>query len=47
MKKITVSLPEPYIEALDRLVEKHFYPDKKEAIRIAVRDLLKLHGEIR
>ena len=41
MKLITLYLPEPYIRALDRLVnEKRIYPNRAEAIRIAVRDLL-------
>jgi antitoxin ParD1/3/4 len=46
MKKVLVQLPEAYIEGLDNLVSKHFYPNRNEAIRMAVRDLLKLHGEI-
>lgn len=41
MKLITLFLPVPYIEALDRLVnEKRVYPNRAEAIRVAVRDLL-------
>jgi len=40
MRVISVHLPEPYIEALDRLIEKKLYPNRAEAIRIAVRDLL-------
>lgn len=41
MKLITVYLPEPYLRALDRLVTEKFYPNRAEAIRFAVRDLLK------
>ena len=45
MKLITVYLPEPYIQALDRLVnEKKTYPNRAEAIRIAVRDLLNVEA---
>ena len=40
MKLITLYLPEPYIEALDRLVNEQFYPHRAEAIRVAVRDLI-------
>ena len=41
MKPITLYLPKPYIQALDELVNKKYYPNRAEAIRIAVRDLLK------
>ena len=45
MKLITLYLPEPYIRALDRLVnEKGIYPNRAEAIRIAVRDLLNVEA---
>ena len=45
MKLITLYLPEPYIRALDRLVtEKRIYPNRAEAIRIAVRDLLSVEA---
>lgn len=40
MKLITLYLPETYIHALDKLVDERFYPNRAEAIRIAVRDLL-------
>jgi len=40
MKLITLYLPETYIEALDQLVGERYYPNRAEAIRIAVRDLL-------
>jgi Arc/MetJ-type ribon-helix-helix transcriptional regulator len=41
MKLITLHLPEPYIRELDKLVkEERIYPNRAEAIRIAVRDLL-------
>jgi len=41
MKLITLYLPEPYIEALDQLVNERFYPNRAEAIRVAIRDLIK------
>jgi len=41
MRLITLWLPELYIKALDRLVDKEKkYPSRAELIRIAVRDLL-------
>lgn len=40
MKLITIHLPQPYIKDLDELVGKDFYPNRAEAIRIAVRDML-------
>jgi len=40
VKLITLHLPEPYIRALDRLVKDKFYPNRAEAIRVAIRDLL-------
>jgi len=40
MKLITIHLPEPYIKDLDKLVKEDIYPNRAEAIRIAVRDLL-------
>ena len=40
MKMITLYLPEPYIKALDSLVDNRYYPNRAEAIRVAVRDLL-------
>ncbi len=41
MKLVTVHLPESLIEGLDELVKQRYYPSRSEAIRIAVRDLLK------
>jgi len=40
MKLVTVHLPVAYIEGLKKLVEMGRYPNKSEAIRVAVRDLL-------
>ncbi|MCW3986046.1 MAG: ribbon-helix-helix domain-containing protein [Candidatus Bathyarchaeota archaeon] len=40
MKLITLYLPEPYIRALDSLVNEQYYPNRAEAIRIAIRDML-------
>jgi len=40
MKLITLYLPTKYIESLDQLVAEGFYPNRSEAIRLAVRDLI-------
>lgn len=41
MKLITLYLPESYLKALDRLVNERFYPNRAEAIRVAVRDMIR------
>lgn len=41
MKLITLYLPELYLKALDRLVNERFYPNRAEAIRVAVRDMIR------
>ncbi len=41
MKLITVNLPEAYVTGIERLILEKLYPNRSEAIRIAVRDLLK------
>jgi antitoxin ParD1/3/4 len=40
MRLITLYLPEPYIKALDQLVNEKFYPNRAEAMRVAIRDLI-------
>jgi len=40
MKLITLYLPEPYIKALDQLVSERYYPNRAEAIRVAIRDMI-------
>lgn len=44
MKLITLYLPEPYIKALDKLVNERFYPNRAEAIRVAIRDMLNVEA---
>lgn len=41
MRFITLHLPEYYIKGLDQLVKDKLYPNRAEAIRFAVRDLLR------
>ncbi|MFW6111087.1 MAG: ribbon-helix-helix domain-containing protein [Thermoproteota archaeon] len=40
MKMITLYLPEPYLAALNQLVDEKFYPNRAEAIRVAIRDMI-------
>ena len=40
MRLITLHLPEPYIKAIEDLVNQKMYPNRAECIRVAVRDLL-------
>jgi Arc/MetJ-type ribon-helix-helix transcriptional regulator len=40
MKLITLHLPETYIKALEQLVDERYYPNRAEAIRVAIRDLI-------
>ena len=41
MKLVTLHIPETYVDGLEKLVESNLYPNRSEAIRIAIRDLLK------
>jgi Arc/MetJ-type ribon-helix-helix transcriptional regulator len=41
MKLVTLHVPETYIDGLEKLVDSNLYPNRSEAIRIAIRDLLK------
>ena len=41
MRLIAVHLPERIVEDIQRLVDKGLYPNRSEAIRNAIRDLLK------
>ena len=43
MKLITLYLPELYIKQLDELVDARFYPNRAEAIRLAIRDMLSVY----
>jgi len=41
MKIVTVNIPEPYINAIDKLTgHEGLYPSRSELIRVAVRDFL-------
>jgi Arc/MetJ-type ribon-helix-helix transcriptional regulator len=40
VKIITVHVPEGHVKLLDELVAKKIYPNRSEAIRMAIRDLV-------
>ena len=40
MRVVTVHLPEAYIDAIDQLVRRRLYPNRAEAIRMAIRDFI-------
>jgi Arc/MetJ-type ribon-helix-helix transcriptional regulator len=44
MKIVTVHLPEAYVEAIDELVRRGVYANRAEAIRMALRDLIRREG---
>lgn len=41
LKLITVKLPEAYLTGIDELVNAGIYPNRSEALRVAIRDMLK------
>jgi Arc/MetJ-type ribon-helix-helix transcriptional regulator len=41
MKTISVNLPEAFVKGLEDLVQRGLYANRSEAIRVAVRDLIK------
>ncbi len=46
MRVVTVHLPEAYLEAIDELVRKKRYPNRAEAIRMAVRDFIRTEARL-
>jgi Arc/MetJ-type ribon-helix-helix transcriptional regulator len=41
MNLVTVKMSDIYVNGLDKLVEMGMYPSRSEAIRVAIRDLLR------
>jgi len=41
MKIIPVHLPAGYLDGIDTLIDRDLYPNRSEAIRMAIRDMLK------
>ncbi|MEM1944482.1 MAG: ribbon-helix-helix domain-containing protein [Nitrososphaerota archaeon] len=46
MRVVTVHLPEPYLQAIDELVRRRLYPNRAEAIRMAVRDFIRVEVQV-
>lgn len=40
MKIVTINLPVPFLDALEKLTDYGLYPSRSEAIRVALRDFL-------
>jgi len=47
MVMVTLYIPKTWVTLLDDLVREGFYPSRSEAIRIAVRNLLKEHEDFK
>lgn len=47
MIRTSLELPKHLIEGLDSLVDAQLYPHRSEAIRLAIKDLLELHGRLK
>ena len=46
MKLITLNLPDRYLDGIEVLVREEIYPNRSEAIRSAIRDLLRKETEL-
>lgn len=44
MKQISVRVPQEHIETIDELVRKGVFPSRNEAVREAIRKLLRDYG---
>jgi antitoxin ParD1/3/4 len=44
MERVTLRIPEQQIEEVERMVETGQFPNRSEAIRSAVREMLNEHG---
>ena len=47
MKLTTVNVPEGLVQALDRLVKEDLFPNRSEAIRVAIRRFLDEHRNLK
>jgi Arc/MetJ-type ribon-helix-helix transcriptional regulator len=45
MERVTLRIPKQQIEEVERMVETGEFPNRSEAIRAAVRDMLNEHEE--
>lgn len=46
MRLITVFMPERYLEALEELIQRKYFPNRAEAIKSGVRDLILFFNQI-
>ena len=46
MKMITLYVPELYLKKLDELIDMGHFPNRSEAIRVSIRDLIRNEGII-
>lgn len=44
MRRVTLRVPHRQVEDLDTMVENDEFPNRSEAIRTAIRELLQRHG---
>lgn len=42
MQVVTVNIPTVYLDALGKLTEQGLFPSRSEAVRVALRDFLKI-----
>ncbi|MBD3352187.1 MAG: ribbon-helix-helix protein, CopG family [Candidatus Lokiarchaeota archaeon] len=47
MKMISIFLPDFYLKALDQLILENYFPNRAEAIRVAIRDFIKSEYEMK
>ena len=47
MERVTLRIPKQQIEEVEQMVETGEFPNRSEAIRSAVRDMLNEHGRSR
>ena len=47
MKMISVFIPESYLESLDVLIMDNHFPNRSEAIRVAIRELVQKEFELK
>ena len=45
MKLITLNLPDRYLDGIEMLVREEIYPNRSEAIRTAIRDMLRRESD--
>lgn len=46
MERVTLRIPKQQIDAVEQMVESGQYPNRSEAIRSAVREMIEEEGEV-